>query len=1251
MQLPMLLPMVPSEPPVLYEEFAMSEHVSDQQLIARTHNTARFFTEARHLSWVLLIATVVWGAYGYLTMPQRKDPEIPVRQALVLCPWPGAPAEKIEALVTQRLEERVAENVKVERVESNTRTGIAAVYITLVDTVTDTGKEFDDIKMKLDTIRDLPQGAGPINFIKDFGDTAALMLTVASPKVGDAEIVLRAQALSRTIAATRAGAASPAAAAAAARAEAPAAAPARATIVHGLPQDVPSEVVQRALRTFANAVEAGGLISDPRVVAGAGFVGLDVATHASDADLLAAADRFVQERLRAAEFHPDAWPAVVIRDPGEAAARLASVAGDRYAYRELETHTELLMRSLKTLPMVSKVTRTGLLQERVYLEYSQERLAAYGVKTGTLDEILGARNITTPGGLIEAGGRNLTVDPSGEFANAGEIGDVLVPTASGRPVYLRDIVAIGRGYESPARLLNFYTARAADGTWRRSRAITLAVQMRSGQKIGEFGEAVDARLAELRHQMPDDLIFARTSDQPRQVEESVHLFMGSLYEAIGLVVLVSLIGFWEWRSALLMALSIPITLAMTFGMMQVLGIDLQQISIASLILALGLLIDDPVVAGDAIKRSLAEGQPPRIAAWLGPTKLANAILFATITNIVAYLPFLLLPGDSGRFLYSLPVVITCSLIASRLASMTFIPLLGYYLLRPKAEPTIEERRQSGFAAFYYRLGQGAIAHRKAVLASSLLVLTLGGFFMSQLKTQYFPQDLQYLSYVDVWLPEDAPLSATAQVVDEVEQTVRRVAGEYAAARTKDRSDAGTTPRPVLKSITTFIGGGGPRFWFSATPEQSQANYAQVLMEAYDKHDTDHLVDALQAELSTTIAGARIDVRRLEVGPPVGIPVSIRVSGEDVATLRAFADRIRGILASVPTATGVRDNWGPDGLAVRLHTDADKANLAGLTNLDVAGSSAVAAGGRTVGVLREGDTQIPVVARLRMAERAQLGDLGSLYVYSSQGTQRAPLQAIASIGYESRTEKLLRRNQFRTITVSAFPKAGVLPSEVLDAALPRIEALRAEMPSGYHLEIGGEREEQVKGFAGLAVVMLISIAGIYLALVFQFRHAIKPVVVFAAIPYGVVGALAALWFTGQPFGFMAFLGVASLIGVIVSHIIVLFDFIEERHEAGATLTEALLDAGIMRLRPVLITVAATVIALFPLAAHGGPLWQPLCYAQIGGLTFATVVTLVLVPVLYATCVLDLKLVRWDAHEPAPIPEPGCAEPATAIESLA
>jgi multidrug efflux pump subunit AcrB len=1201
----------------------MNEH----QQIERTHNTARFFTETRHVAWVLLIGTMLWGVFGYLNMPQRKDPDIPVRQALALCPWPGASAEKIEQLVTRRIEEKIAENVRVEKIESNTRTGITAVYITLVEGATDTGKEFDDVKLKLDAITNLPDGAGPIEFVKDFGDTAALMLTVSSPRVGEAEIATRAQALRQEIETTRKSAPS---------ADGP-----RLTIVQGVPTAVPAELVRRPLRLFAEEAGASGLLEDPRIIIGPGFVAIDALSTKTDAELEAFAQQFIRERLRASELHPDAWPVTIVRDPAQTQTRLAAVAGDRYTYAELDDYTDLISRSLKTLPIVSKVTRAGLLDERVYLEYSQERLASYGVKVGTLERTLGARNIAVPGGVIESGDKNVTVDPSGEFRNEHEIGDVLVATTNGRSLYLRDVATVARGYESPARFLNFYGARGDDGTWRRSRAVTMAVQMRAGQKIGDFATLVDAKLEELNAQLPKDLILARTSDQPRQVEENIHLFMGSLWEAVALVVLVSLIGFWEWRSALLMALSIPVTLAMTFGMMSMFGIDLQQVSIASLIIALGLLVDDPVVAGDAIKRDLAAGHPPVVAAWWGPTKLAKAILFATITNIVAYVPFLVLPGDPGQFVYSLPVVIGSSLVASRIVSMTFIPLLGYYLLRPKAEKSIEERRKSGFAAAYYRLGSAAIRHRWAFLAASLVVVVLGGAFM-RLKTQFFPVDLQYLSYVDVWLPEDAPVAATNRVAGQVEATVRHVADAYAKAHSDDPQH----PREVLRSLTTFVGGGGPRFWFSVAPEQRQPNYAQVLIEVADKHDTRHLIAEIQDALSATITGARLDVRQLETGPPVGIPVSIRLSGEDIVTLRTLATQVADLFRDIPTATRVRDNWGPESFTVRLRTDSDKANLSGLTNYDVAAASSSAMSGARVGVLREGDEQIPVVARLRMDERSQLSDIRSLYVYSGQGSQKVPLQSISSIAYEMQTEKLQRRNQFRTITVSAFPDAGVLPSEVLSVATARLEELRKTLPTGYRLEIGGEHEEQVKGFRNLSIVMLISIAMIYLALVFQFKHAIKPLIVFAAIPFGAMGALAALWIMGTAFGFMAFLGIISLIGVIVSHIIVLFDFIEERHEQGEPLEEALLDAGIIRLRPVLITVAATVTALFPLAAHGGPLWEPLCYTQIGGLTVATFVTLLLVPVLYATFVLDLKIVKWETHH-APAPE----APAHAAVSVA
>jgi multidrug efflux pump subunit AcrB len=1190
-------------------------HRSDDWLIRNVHNTSRYFTENVHVAWMILGATVVLGWFGYARMPQRKDPDIPVKVAMASCPWPGVDAVRVEQLVTRRIEETVAQNVRVKEIKSTTRLGVTFVTVVLKDETVDPAKEFDDIKLRLDGIGDLPQGAGPINFIRDFGSTAALMLTVASPRVGDVALAIKAEAIADSIERLRAGA--------------DGGAP-RATLVLNIPEAVTGRVIRQYVDIFLTAATADGTLRDPRVGWGPGFLCLDAATTVGDSALIGYTQAFVERSLRASEIHPDAWPPIVIRDIADTRARLSAGAGDKYSYRELEDYTDVIRRTLQAIPTVTKVTRSGLLDEQIMLLFSQERMASYGLPVGTLKDIMSARNIPVAGGTIESRGKTIAIAPTGEFENEREIGSVIVGSSpSGAPIYLRDVVEVQRAYRSPPTYLNYYTWRDEHGHWLRSRAVTLSVEMRAGSKIGEFGEAVDRQLAQVRDRLPEDLILARTSDQPRQVAESIKLFMDSLVEAIVLVVLVALVGFWEWRSAALMALSIPLTLAMTFGMMSVLGIDLQQVSIASLIIALGLLVDDPVVAGDAIKRDLQTGHPPRIAAWLGPTKLATAILYATVTNIVAYLPFLLLSGDTGKFIFSLPIVLTCSLVSSRLVSMTFIPLLGYYLLRPSRKPEVplHERRTKGFAGWYYRIGRAAIEHRQRVLLGSLVFLVLGGVIGSRLKPQFFPKDLSYLSTVDVWLPEDAALSATHHVVARTEELIRDVAGTMEREHGKDGH-----PHAIVRSLTIFVGGGGPRFWSSLNPEPRQANYAQFIIETHDKHFTRELVAELQPVLSSEIPGARITAKELETGAAVGTPVALRIVGDDAPTLRRLAERLKSVFRAIPIADQVQDDWGAESFTVGLEVDSDRAHLAGVTNLDVAASTAAALNGYEVGVLREGNRQIPIVARLRVEERARLGDLQALYVYSSKGTQKVPLRQISTLTTTMQPAKLSRRNQFRTIVVSCYPVRGRLASEVLRAALPAIHELQDDLPPGFEIQIAGEYEKQRDGFKELAMVMAISITLIYIALVLQFRNTVKPMLVFAAIPYGMVGALAALWVMGLPFGFMAFLGIVSLVGVIVSHVIVLFDFIEEARERGEPLVEALLDAGIVRLRPVLITVGATVLALFPLALHGGPLWEPLCYAQIGGLSAATFITLILVPVLYAIFVLDLKIVRWDPPAP-------------------
>jgi multidrug efflux pump subunit AcrB len=1183
-------------------------------------NIARFFVENRQIAWVALFATLAWGVFGYLSMPKRKDPDIPVRVAVAICPWQGIKLENVEQLVTRKIEQAVTGNDTVKRVTSTTQDNISVVYVRLRDEIENTDQEFQDIGQRLQQITDLPAGAGPITWISDFGDTAALMLTVASPQVPDLELELRARALRSAIEQARGNAESAQ----------------RVTVLYCYPSALAPAVVERPFSIVAQETKRAGVAQDIRQFSAGNCTGLDFATTLTDQELQKHAQKFIEDRLQQYDIHPDAWGPIIVRNPETTKARISEVATDRYTYRQLDDYTDLIKRTLQRVPLVAKVQRSGVLSEYIYLEYSQDRLAAYDLQPSKIKELLETRNVTAPGGVIETGSRNVLIDPTAEFKSTEEIGNVLVTTShKGVPVYLRDLVDISRAYQTPTRYLNYMTSKDANGKWHRNRAITLAVQMRAGQQIGEFGKAVDEALESVRRTLPPDLIMSRTSDQPKQVLELVDLLGASIWEAIVLVVIVALIGFWDWRAALLMALSIPLTLAMTMGVARVINIDIQQVSLATLIIALGLLVDMPVVAGDAIKRELAHGSSRSLAAWIGPTKLAKAIVFATITNIVAYLPFLMLSGDTGRFLYSLPVIMTCTLVASLIVSFTFMPLIAYYLIRAPKHPEkpMSERRSHGFPGFYYRVGDFALTHRWGVLVGSLVLLIVGGIFMSRLKPQFFPKDLSYLSYVDVWLPPDSPLGVTNEVAKKAESVIADEAERFG----KEHHTSN-----VLKTVTTFVGGGGPRFWYSVEPEQQQLNYAQILVEVNDKHYTNHFVGPLQTALSREIPGARIDVRQLETGKPVGIPVSIRISGEDINVLRRLSAELQTMIRGQQYATRVRDDWWEPAIKVRLKVDPDRANLSGVTNLDVALSSAAGMTGLPVSTYRELDKQIPIVVRQRMEERAGLSNIQNMYVYSLSSTQRVPLSQVSHITSEMSLPTIGRRNQFRTITVSAFPIPGRLPSEVLTPLLGKIEDFQKNLPRGYFLEIGGEYEEQVSGFKEMTVVMTISILLIYIALVLQFRNAVKPILVFAAIPYGMAGAIVALAIAGQPFGFMAFLGVASLVGVIVSHVIVLFDFIEEAHERGEPLREALLDAGIVRLRPVMITVGATVLGLVPLAMHGGPLWEPLCYAQIGGLTIATFVTLLLVPVFYSIFVLDLKLIRWEKHSvESPVDKPPVA----------
>src|SRR6266705_1494277 len=621
------------------------EYKNDQDRIEKTHNAPRFFVEHPQVSWVLLVGVLVWGWFGYQSMPQRKDPDIPVRVAVAFCSWPGATAQQVEQFVTRPIEDAVAENKTIHPgtasdygVRSVSLPGAAYIYVQLAENVSDVKRQFSDINLKLNALSiQLPQGAGPISYQSDFGDTAALMLTIASPKADQTEINIRAQVIQSAVESVRAK-----------RKHTEHDAP--VAIVYSFPRSISPATMLDAVQLFEQQAAEERILRAPQVILGSGFIAVDGVSDEADASIHRFVEAFFQKQLQRSDLHPDGWTPIIIRDPRDVRAKLTDVAGDKYSYADLDNFSDLIGRTVQGAPETSKVERRGLLPQVVYLEYSQDRLAEYGLQPAALGQVLRARNIIAPGGEFETGQRQIIINPSGQFESRDAIGDVAVAkTSTGAPVYLRDLVKIFPGYQSPATYLNYYTRQDPAGQWQRSRAVTLAIYMRDQQQIAEFGQSVDGKLSQLKQILPADLVIAHTSDQPLQVKENIHLFLRALMEAIILVVGVSLIGFWEWR--------------------------------LTLIIALGLLVDVPVVAGDGIKRGLAEGLPRDVAAWLGPTKLATAIFYATLTNIIAYLPFLMLSGNTGEFLKSLPIVMTTALLCALLVAMTFAPLLGYYIQR------------------------------------------------------------------------------------------------------------------------------------------------------------------------------------------------------------------------------------------------------------------------------------------------------------------------------------------------------------------------------------------------------------------------------------------------------------------------------------------------------------------------------------------------------------------------------------------
>ncbi|HWW01152.1 MAG TPA: efflux RND transporter permease subunit [Candidatus Acidoferrum sp.] len=1176
----------------------MSKHVENKN---ESGGLAQFCVEHREVSWLALIAVLVWGAVAYTRLGQQEDPTIPQRTAMLVTVFPGATASKVEELVSKPLERKISELKSIEEIKSTSRPGISTMTIKqLPGSTAAIDQEWDKVRAKLFEVQ-LPDGARQPWLNTDFGNTITLLFGLVSPPINDAECMARANVLRQTLAELRKGVSSAN----------------HAAVAAFFPPSISQSYRETLRGRFETAIRSTNLAKDVQTIQGQSFILVDLDTPACRADL----ERFVADFTRTITgtdrelFHPDFTPPLLLMGDEDPLPQIRASAPPRYSYRTLELLARDFEDTLKQVESVGKVTKVAIVQEAAYLLFSDANIAGYGLTPDTVMGSIGARNAVIPGGTMRTEGRNFPVQLSGEYKTERDmLGTMVGMNRAGAPVYLRDAFEVRRMYESPIPYqVDVLGRTSGNGPLDTRRAVMVAVEMRDGKIIRHFNEDVIKVVETMKARMPEGLEFRVLSDQPTAVEHRIHHFVRCFIEAVVIVIIVGLF-LMDWRSALVLATAVPLTVAMTLIGMQLLHIPLQQISIASLIIALGMLVDVPVVASDGINRELHKGEPRLRAAWLGPLHLRHPMVFGTLINIFAFLPLLLLTGDKGEFMKSLPNVITISLLAALLVSVTFTPLISYYVLRGQ-KGFDEGGEVRSFFLFRYvdKTLMAVLPHYRAALEKSLkrplLVLGIGYSVLAAscllvplLGSQFFPPAERNQLLVDIELPSSDSLTSMRTTVA---QAVALIKGH----------------EEVL-SAAVFSGGTAPRFYYNVEPKEPANYLAQILINTRHADDVTGLLVKLRQELDKSVPGARCVVKQLEQGPPVAEPIQIRISGENLDKLRLLADQAA---AELRAAGGyhVFDDLGLHMPNIQIDIDQDRANSLGLNNKQIGNVAQASFTGLKVTELREGDRLIPVLIRGRIEDRSEAEKIRGLYVQTPDG-KSVPFESFSTLKVQPEFVTIPHYNQLRTVTVKAYAPFGELPSQILDRA--RAGLAKIKLDPGYELKFAGEDKELRENKGEMGRVMLISLALIALTMVLQFSSVIKSVVVMLTVPLGLIGAVLGLFVTHSPLGFMALLAMVSLAGIMVSHIIVLSDFIEEARAKGLPLEQALVQAGLARLRPVLVTVLATVGGLIPLFLTGGALWHPLTAVHIVGLLLATVLTLVMLPTLYYVFCAKLKFIK-------------------------
>ncbi len=887
---------------------------------------------------------------------------------------------------------------------------------------------------------------------------------------------------------------------------------------------------------------------------------------------------------------------------GDVYGLMYAIKGDGFDLGELSDQAEIIKRRLLKVPMVKKVDVIGKQAERIYVEFSHERIAALGILPQQIMESLRSQNAILPAGSIDTRGDRVFVRVSGQFDNLDDIRNLPV-AAGGRVIKLGDFTTVHRGFEDPPS----YTIRHNG-----QQVLMLGVVMTNDGNIVKLGEAIHDTITEIERELPYGVELERVADQPTTVKDAVWDFERALIEALVIVVIVSLVSL-GLRIGIVVALSVPLVLGMVAMLMLAMGWNLERISLGSLIIALGLLVDDAIIAVEMMVVKMESGWEKVKAAGFSYSATAFPRLTGALVTTAAFMPIGFSQSTTGEYAGGIFWIVGAAVLLSWICSGLFTPYLAVKML-PKDLGHHHEGADPYDTPNYRRLRgwiEGAIARRWWIIGATAGALALAVAGMQLVPQQFFPNSTRPELILDMRVKEGASFAATSEQVQRMEEIL---------AKDED-----------VRFFTAYTGASAPRFYLSLNPELPNPGYAQFVVMTHDLEARERLRSRLMATVDNAFPQTWVRITRLELGPPVGFPVQFRIVGPDTQKVRAIAREVEQVVAGHPQTRDVQLDWNEPVRTLRVDVDQQKARALGLSSADVAIATQTMMHGAPLSQLREGEDLIDIVARAVPSERLDVDTLKDVNLYTRQGTV-VPLSQIAQVRNELEEPVLWRRNRDMAITVRADVKDGAQGVSVTQEILPQLEDIEARLPAGYRIDVGGAVEESNKANAALLAVAPVMLVTILLILMLQLQSFSMMTMVFLTAPLGLIGVVAALLLFQAPLGFVAILGIIALSGIIMRNSVILVDQIRSEIEEGRAPYNAVVEAAVKRTRPVVLAGVATALAMIPLT-HS-VFWGPMAIAMMGGLAVATVLTIFFLPALYAAWFRIVPDPAAPKAEPAP-----------------